>query len=195
MVTTKDAVLLRIRHMFDAPVIVNHLRGLWVEAMVSEILGPNYRYTGNDWSGWDMERAADGLRIEIKQSALTQTWGTSKKNAVSFSIKAAKAYFPDGATYLENRSGVRLADPYIFAWHEGTDQRVPSQWQFYVVASRDLPSGQKSIRLSVLSTLTSPVRASELQEEVSRIARHCQENNAAPRCGQLKGRSLWPRDL
>ena len=34
-----EAIFSRVRAMFDVPVMQNNLRGLWVEAMVCELLG------------------------------------------------------------------------------------------------------------------------------------------------------------
>lgn len=152
--------------MFDTQVIQNNLRGLWAEAMVAELLAPEWRYTGSDWSGWDLEHP-DGTRIEIKQSARDQSWGTSRQ-APSFDIKAVAGHYPDGVTYQRNTTGERLAHLYIFAWHEGSDQRDVEQWQFFVVASKDLPVGQKTIGLNGIRKLANPIRACELASALSR---------------------------
>ncbi|WP_139193939.1 hypothetical protein [Pseudorhodobacter antarcticus] len=74
--TMNREIYARIRDMFDVPQMQNNLRGLWVEAMVCEILGSGWKHTGSDWAAWDLERE-DGLRVEVKQSAKQQSWGTS----------------------------------------------------------------------------------------------------------------------
>ena len=107
----------RILNMFDVPQMQNSLRGLWVEAMVCEVLGSSWKHTGGDWAAWDLERQ-DGLRIEVKQSAKQQSWGTST-SAPRFGIAAAKGHYHDGKTYIVNASGCRLADIYIFAGTTG----------------------------------------------------------------------------
>lgn len=73
----------------------------------------------------------------------------------------------DGKTYLHNPSGKRPAELYIFAWHEGEDQRVASEWQFYVVQSSRLPAQQKSIGLGAIGELTMAVSAEELPRLIS----------------------------
>jgi len=163
-----DQIFERIRGMIDVPKMGNTLRGLWAEAMVAELLGDTWKHTGNDWAGWDFE-SNDGLRLELKQSAKHQTWGVSR-NPPRFNIKAAKGYYPDGVNYHENTSGRRFADIYVFAWHEAKDQRVISEWAFFVLRSRQLPLGQKSIGLKAIQKLTGHVKASALRETVKHLA-------------------------
>ena len=66
----------------------------------------------------------------------------------------------------------RNAHVYVFAWHGGTgetaDQREPANWEFYVVAERDLPD-QKSIGLGPLRRLVSPCSFHELGAVVERV--------------------------
>ena len=161
----KEQIMKRIQAMFDVPVMQNNLRGLWVEMMVAEILGSDWRQVGNDWAPWDLERS-DGLKVEVKQSAFVQSWGNSI-SAPRFSIAAPKGYYLDGKTYLHNPSGKRPAELYIFAWHEGDDQRVASEWQFYVVQSSRLPAQQKSIGLGAIGELTMAVSSEELPRLIS----------------------------
>lgn len=161
-------ILKRILDMFDAPIMQNTLRGLWVEVLVSEILGPDWKHSGNDWAAWDIERR-DGLRIEVKQSAADQSWGPSTSSP-RFSITAPKGYYREDKTYVLNPSGKRLADIYIFAWHEGDDQRIWSEWQFFVVKSDRLPNQQKSIGLTAIQKLSTPVSYADLLGETIRIA-------------------------
>lgn len=163
----KEELLDRIRNMFDVPVMQNNLRGLWIELMVFELLGSGWNHAGNDWAAWGLERI-DGLRVEVKQSARLQSWGTSTSSP-RFSIATAKGHYPDGKNYVPNLSGKRLANLYIFAWHDGRDQRSASEWQFYVVEADRLPESQKSIGRDALQKLTEPVKATELLREVTRF--------------------------
>jgi hypothetical protein len=142
----------------------NNLRGMYVEAMVAELLGCGWKPSGGDWSGWDIQHEG-GVRVEVKQSAKQQTWGEAR-TAPRFDIKVAAGHYPDGVTYVVNHSGKRLAHYYIFAWHDGSDQRSPSEWNFYVVNSNDLPEGQKSIGLTQLRKLTKSVSWIELQSKI-----------------------------
>jgi hypothetical protein len=163
-----ENILKRIRDMFDAPIMQNNLRGLWVEVLVSELLGSDWKHSGNDWAAWDLERC-DGLRIEVKQSAAVQSWGPSTSSP-RFSIAASKGYYPDGKTYELNPSHKRFADLYIFAWHEGYDQRAVSEWRFYVVKADRLPEQQKSIGLAAIKKLSTPVGSEELLRKINGVS-------------------------
>lgn len=164
----KDRILERIHGMFDVRQMGNTLRGLWAEAMVAELLSDAWKHTGNDWAAWDFERD-DGLRLELKQSARQQTWGLSK-NPTRFKIAAAKGHYPDGVTYEENTSGRRLAEIYVFACHDGNDQRDVSEWVFFVVRSDQLPHGQKSIGLNAVRKMAAQTGAASLGSRIDRVA-------------------------
>ena len=163
----KDRILTRIGDMFDVPVMQNNLRGLWVEAMVAELLGPEWKHTGADWAAWDFERA-DGLRLEVKQSARMQSWGVSSSTP-SFRIKAARGHYPENAPYLPNNSGDRLAHVYVFAWHDGDDQREAEEWDFFVIGTDRLPKGQKEISLGAIRRVVDPVSCWDLSAMVERF--------------------------
>ena len=152
----------------------NNLRGYWAEIMVGEILGERWRHTGGNWAGWDLERD-DGCRIEVKQSALNQTWGRSSA-APRYYIGIAKGHYPDGKTYVLNPPGIRVADIYVFAWHGGDDQRDVSQWSFHAVAAERLPLGQMTIGLTAIGKLARPVVAESLGDEVARLCEGCAED-------------------
>lgn len=158
---------------YQGPLIENKERGVYVEAMIAEILGTKweltYRLPGyGTWSEWDIENRTTGKRIEIKQSAACQTWhsGTNVATKPVFSIKEAEGYFgPDhgemDSGWTQFESPTRLADLYIFAWHgvgceNNPDHRDRAQWEFYVVSARDLPKGQKSIGLQPLKEFAYP---------------------------------------
>lgn len=163
-----EVIFSNIRSKFDVPVMQNNLRGLWVEVMISELLGCDWKHTGDDWAAWDIE-GPNNVRIEVKQSARAQSWGISKKPPI-FSIAAAKGHYPDGTTYVENATGRRFADIYIFAWHDGQDQRQVSEWQFFVIDERQLPPSQKTLSLSRVKKLATAVSASGLRKEVQSLA-------------------------
>jgi hypothetical protein len=163
----KQKILDHIVSVFDRPVMQNNLRAMWVEIMTAELLGDCWRHTGADWAAWDLEHQ-DGTRLEVKQSARDQTWGRST-GMPRFGIAAATGHYPDGVNFEANTSGARLADIYVLAWHEGDDQRIREQWQFFVMKSSDLPAGHKSIGLSVLRGMTEAVASCDLRSAVERI--------------------------
>ena len=163
-----EKTLNRISKMFDAPVLQNNLRGLYVEAMIAELLGTQWYYKGSDWGGWDFENASE-VRIEVKQSAKQQSWGCSKGQP-RFSIAIAKGHY-EGDVYIPNDSCERLADCYIFAWHPANDQRRVEQWEFYIVSSKDLPIHGKSIGLSIIQKVAVKANSNELLPTLDRIVR------------------------
>jgi hypothetical protein len=71
--TLHTEILDRLTGLFDAPLIQNNLRGLYVETLVSCLLGPHWKLVSADWSAWDLAHE-DGTRLEVKQAAAKQTW-------------------------------------------------------------------------------------------------------------------------
>ncbi|MCB1342701.1 MAG: hypothetical protein KDK24_16855 [Pseudooceanicola sp.] len=160
----------RLISMFDIPVIQNNLRGLYVEAMVAGNLSAKWKSVGSDWRAWDLQHE-DGTRLEVKQSAAHQSWSEKIGGVASarFRIEASKQPW-DGTRYIAG--GGRMANIYVFAWHDGLakkpDHRVPEQWVFYVVSEAKLPH-QKSIGLSPLRKIVQPISASNLDDAVEAI--------------------------
>ena len=146
----REAVTARIMGLFDVPVIQNNLRGLWIESMVVEILGEGWRHVGTNWSAYDV-RHDTGISVEVKQSAKAQSWGISKATP-RFNTSIAAGHYPDGVTYEKNIERTRFADYYVFAWHEGSDQREVEEWTFFAVKSTLLPP-QASISLNHIHNL------------------------------------------
>ena len=134
---------------FGNPLVANNLRSMLVEAMVTEAL-PEWRCTSADWAGWDFE-SAEGIRLEVKQSAARQTWTKEgdPPSKCSFDIATRAGYY-EGARWTEGRR--RYADIFVLAHHPrddaDADHRDPHQWDFYVVRETCLPSEGKTITLS-----------------------------------------------
>ena len=148
-------------------VIQNNLRGLYVELMVAELLGPPWRHNGTDWAAYDLEHT-NGTRLEVKQSAAQQTWAapSTGRSVRSFSIRVPKIEWVGSKATTRNN---RVAGIYVFAWHDGliaqSDQRDPKQWKFFVVPARLLPN-QQTICLGPLNKLAKPVGANQLRATV-----------------------------
>ncbi len=163
-------VLRRLVEQFDATIIQNNLRGLYVEFMVAELLGASWSHNGSDWAAFDLEHFS-GTRLEVKQSSNLQTWKTLTKRPLSrsLSIKVPKFEWVGAAAIPRT---TRVAEIYVFAWHEdGTssaDQRVAEQWVFFVVPASTLPE-QKTISISALKKLAKPVSSSELKASVEAL--------------------------
>ncbi|HWJ69171.1 MAG TPA: hypothetical protein VNS79_03880 [Sphingobium sp.] len=137
--------------------MTNVLRGQVAEAIIALALEPEWTWCSADYSGWDFERA-DGLRLEVKQSAAMQSWSTGKPSKAIFDVAARTGHWESGTQWIAQVG--RAAHIYVFAHHgiyaDHADHRDPLQWQFYVVATRDLPD-VKQAALSTIRTLTSPV--------------------------------------
>lgn len=123
-------------------------RGDVAEDIVDGILAPEWNYVGASGAGWDFENAA-GVRIQLKQSALLQTWVVAKPKprfkiapqALCWAAVGNEEYKP-----IAPPAPTRFADIYIFAYHgvggPDADQCDPAQWRFYVVPTAALPETQ-----------------------------------------------------
>lgn len=171
-----ETTLSKVMSQFDRPVIQNDLRAMFVEEMVGVLLGSTWTAMGKDWGGWDFQRKRDGVRLEVKQSAARQSWGQDRASTASFDIAPRTARF-EGQKWIDEAG--RFADIYVFAWNpvfadsDGVDQRDPSQWQFVVALTVNLPAAQKSIRLAPLLEVAGARQSSwrTLGAVVSAVAR------------------------
>jgi len=131
-IPTADDIRAKASFMaYGKSLIENSYRGLVVEVIIGEALGPDWRHCSADWSGWDFEHAT-GCRLEVKQSAARQTWPAPKKPKLpSFDIGERTGYYK-GADWI--RQAGRLAHVYVFAFHPlrdgSADHRDPGQWQW-----------------------------------------------------------------
>jgi hypothetical protein len=158
--------------LLGRPLVTNAFRGMLVEAMLAQVLEPGWRWCSEDWALHDFE-SADGVRLEVKQSAALQSWNaeTSKPGAGRFDIAPRKVHW-EGATRI--KAAGRNASIYVFAWHPVTDQiaadhRLPDQWLFYPVAERNLPM-QSTIARSRIESLAEPVAIAGVYDAVERLA-------------------------
>jgi hypothetical protein len=143
-----------------------------VEEIVAMALEPDWQGCGGDWAACDLKRVSDGLRIQVKQSAALQSWtvpdGPKPKPCYSIATKVGRY---EGSAWFDDTG--RHADIFIFAWHGRTDDqadhRDPDQWQFFVVAERDLPD-QKTISLSALTKIGEMVPYSGLKCAAAEVA-------------------------
>ncbi|MCB2013738.1 MAG: hypothetical protein R3E11_06140 [Sphingobium sp.] len=166
----EDVVAKVSRSAFGKPLITNVLRGHLVEAIIALALEPDWRWCSEDYASWDFERA-DGIRLEVKQSAAKQTWAPPKHGRInpSFDIKPRTGRW-EGARFI-NEAG-RNAHLYVFAYHglldETADHRNPNQWCFYCVRTSDLP-GTKRISLASVAKLAKPIPYERLMDQVQEL--------------------------
>ncbi len=163
--------------LYDRPIITNNIRPHYVERMIVRALGDGWTLVSADWSGWDIE-SATGVRVEVKQSAVRQTWtdrpGRDGKPTVAiFDIRPRTGYWSEGGSKWVEQPG-RIADIFVFAWHPVldpaiADHRDPQQWRFYVVLEAALPPGQKTISRTVLERRHTAVGYDELRNEVASL--------------------------
>jgi hypothetical protein len=145
-----------IENLYSNPILNNSHRGDFIEMLVLDALGPEWRYVGLGWNLWDIQRdtGKDRARIQVKQCAALQLWGKTKRMIFHFPWSDhAPAYirrdFPNEA--LENDGW--FCDLFVVGVHAVEDEMLcdqtdPSQWQFMIVPSRELKRGQSSMTLS-----------------------------------------------
>lgn len=153
---------------FGQKLITNSMRGLVSEVIVASALQPEWAWCAADWAGWDFERA-DGVKLEVKQSAARQTWTKTGDGpgACRFDIKPRAGSYVGADWY----PGVaRQADIYVFAHHfehrRSADHCDPTQWRFFVVAEHQLPPQAKTIGLSVVERLVGGCSIADLRTSV-----------------------------
>lgn len=124
---------------FGRPLVMNVLRSIIVEAIVSEAL-PDWEWCSHDYAAYDF-RHSDGTRLEVKQSAARQTWSSPRHSRASWDIRPRTGYWKEGTEWVPGPG--RNADIYVFAHHPVTgdeaDHRDALQWRFFVIATSDLP--------------------------------------------------------
>lgn len=169
-----------VGELYDKPVMNNLTRPIFVERLLARLLHGQWLCVGSDWGGWDLENSNSKARVEVKQSAARQSWSDGPKSKGQptkpiFDIAERTGYYTNGGSEWVTCAG-RPADLYIFAWHPGydpkdaVDHRDPEQWKFYVVAERDLPTGQKSIGLAGIRSLRPPELSwDQVGDEVERL--------------------------
>lgn len=112
----------------------------------------------------------DGTRLEVKQSALKQSWPTPTPSSPSWDIKPRTGRWEGGVTWIAEPG--RNADIYVLGFHpvvdETADHRSAEQWRFFVIAAHDLPP-TKRISLGAASRLSPQVRLMDLADAVLEV--------------------------
>jgi hypothetical protein len=160
-ITTKVSVA-----AFGRPLITNILRGQVAEAIVAAALEPQWHWCSGDWASWDFEREA--VRLEVKQSALVQTWGDKPTKSPRFDIRERHEWCGETNTWLPDKK--RFAHIYLFALHSDVtcpDHRDARQWTFYVIPTDRLPESQNHIALGSVKALADQCSYVELRSAVN----------------------------
>ena len=167
-----DAIVLdEVSHPYKQRVMNNVHRSEYVEAIVALRLERSGWTRKAPWDSWDFEHES-GVRLEVKQSAAAQAWGSDgRRSPARFNIAPRTGYWDEDGDWVPKPG--RHAGLYVFAWHgvdENTaDQRDSGSWEFYVVAEHNLPE-RKSIGLKALQDLTSPCGIDALSAAVDTVA-------------------------
>jgi hypothetical protein len=161
------------KRLYGSPLVRNDVRGELVEEIIAVALEPEWQLCSGDWGACDLIHASKNIRIQVKQSAAKQSWHKAGARAPKpcFSIKEKTGRWEEGDRWVEERS--RNAEIFIFAWHPvadaTADHRQPSQWEFFVVPERSLPS-QSTISLSRVRQFSEPVGFDALAAKVGIVA-------------------------
>lgn len=75
-----------IENLYSAKILNNSHRGDFVEMLVLDALGHEWRYVGLRWHVWDLQRGEGKVRarIQVKQCAARQLWGKTKRMTFQF---------------------------------------------------------------------------------------------------------------
>lgn len=152
-------------------ILSNATRGCLAEFIVATATNIDTTQCRDEWSAFDLE-TPDGIKLEIKSAAYLQSWFQRTLSRISFSTKAALYW--DSLTNKQSETAKRHADVYVFCLlHHNNKQTVDplnlNQWEFYVLATKqlnDYTRSQHSITLKSLKALTEAVSYDKLHDEI-----------------------------
>lgn len=152
-------------------ILSNATRGRFAEFIVATATDIDICKLRDEWSAFDLE-TPEGIKLEIKSAAYLQSWFQRALSKISFSTRAALYW--DSLTNKQSDIKKRHADVYVFCLlHHHNKQTVDplnlDQWEFYVLATKQLNSytrSQHSITLKSLQGLTQPVCYDKLDSEI-----------------------------
>lgn len=173
MLTTQNIIASASEAIFGKPLVTNVYRSVIVEAIVAAAL-PDWEWCSADYAAHDFIHP-DGTRLEVKQSAMKQTWATKGTPKPSWDIAARTGVWENGTDWID-RPG-RNADIYVLGLHDvlddTADHRDPSQWRFFVIPANRLPAS-KRIGLSSAQRLVGQTSVDGLASAVGAAARNAQ---------------------
>lgn len=124
--------------VFGRPLVMIVYRGVIAEAIVAAALS-DWEWCSSDYFEHDFIHP-QGTRLEVKQTALKQTWETVGMPRPTWDIAARKAVWRDNKWMP---APGRNADIYVLCLHDVTDNtadhRDPGQWKFFAVRAAALP--------------------------------------------------------
>ena len=154
--------------------VSNTARGILAEFIVARALGiPTDREIRDEWAPFDLETpdGIKGIKIEVKSAAYVQSWEQSRLSRISFGTPKTRAWDSESGN-LRSESK-RHADVYVFALFAQREAPIDpldlDQWKFYALSTAKLDE-RKSLSLSALEELASPVPYHELADAVRKAA-------------------------
>ena len=155
--------------------ISNANRGVLAEYIVGVALGITDE-PRIEWNAYDF--LYQGKGIEVKAAGFVQTWAQNQPSRISFDIAHRKPWDAQTNTYATE--SIRAADCYVFCLHGEQDRTKAnaldiSQWLFFVLPTSKIKAKlgkQKSVSLSRLQKLASPILFAEIKAAVDRALSH-----------------------
>lgn len=152
-------------------ILSNTIRGGFAEFIVATALNLDLNVLRYDWSAFDL-KTPEGIKIEVKSSAFIQSWHQHKLSTISFSTKTALHWDSNTNEFEDIKK--RHADVYVFCLLHHTDKNTIDplnidQWEFYVLATKELNNykrSQHSITLNSLRGLTQKIQYDNLKESI-----------------------------
>lgn len=134
----------------------NTERGAYAEYLVSIALEAE-AITRIDWMPYDV-LTPEGIRVEVKTSAYIQAWKQKGLSLIIFGIPQTHKYDFDADAYDYNAELIRQSDVYVFCVescknYKALNERDLSQWEFYVISTKQINEklgSQKKVSLSTL---------------------------------------------
>ena len=152
-------------------ILSNATRGRFAEFIVATAINFDKTSLRDEWSAYDLE-TSEGVKLEIKSAAYIQSWFQRTLSKISFSTKPALYW--DSLTNKQSSEKKRHADVYVFCLlhHQNKLTADPlnlNQWEFYILATKELNDykrSQQSITLKSLQSLTNSVSYDKLYETI-----------------------------
>lgn len=202
-IPTRTEIVLKVAHeLYGDRILNNAHRGDVLEMMVLLALGDGWRHVGLGWHPWDLQygQGSGRIRIQIKQTAALQLWGTTVRRSLHFGWKPnAPSYFQRDNPGEEIEKEGWFCDLFVFGIHDETDpdktdQADPAQWKFLVIPACDLKTGLKSMTLKKAMDRWRAVPWSRLNEEVEKTTTALRIQGQTE-IRKLRGKVRWEGDL
>ena len=156
----------------------NRNRGIFAEWLVGQALEViRDSHETHEWDAYDL-LYREIIKVEVKASGLSQTFGFGQESDPRFDIAPKKwSWVAKTNEYIEHVPLARFADVYVFCLHTSvpaTNENVrdPDTWKFWVISREKLDDelgDQKTVGLTTLSRLGSPIEWSNIKAEVDRL--------------------------